>query len=74
MHLLAAVCGQDASRMIDYPALKAVHVTCVAVSYALFFTRGVWMIRDPLHRGGGVHPEPADLRGGRRTQGFPRLT
>jgi uncharacterized membrane protein SirB2 len=32
--------------VIDYPALKAVHVTCVAVSYALFFTRGVWMIRD----------------------------
>ncbi len=32
--------------MIDYPALRAVHVTCVAVSYALFFASGVWMIRD----------------------------
>jgi len=46
IHLLAAVCGQDAFRMIDYPALRAVHLTCVVVSYALFFTRGVWMIRD----------------------------
>lgn len=32
--------------MLDYPALKAVHVACVAASYALFFVRGVWMIRD----------------------------
>jgi uncharacterized membrane protein SirB2 len=32
--------------MIEYPALKAVHVTCVAVSYALFIVRGIWMIRD----------------------------
>lgn len=32
--------------MIDYPVIKAVHVTCVAASYALFFVRGVWMIRD----------------------------
>lgn len=31
--------------MIDYSALKAVHVACVAVSYALFVVRGVWMIR-----------------------------
>ena len=30
----------------DYPALKAVHVTCVAVSYLLFVTRGIWMVRD----------------------------
>lgn len=33
--------------MIDYPALKTVHVTCVAASYALFFARGVWMMREP---------------------------
>lgn len=32
--------------MIDYLAVKAVHVICVAVSYALFLARGVWMIRD----------------------------
>jgi uncharacterized membrane protein SirB2 len=32
--------------MVDYPVIKAVHVICVAVSYALFFVRGVWMIRD----------------------------
>ena len=32
--------------MIDYPVIKTVHVTCVAVSYVLFFVRGVWMIRD----------------------------
>ncbi len=32
--------------MADYLVLKAVHVTCVAVSYALFFVRGIWMIRD----------------------------
>lgn len=32
--------------MIDYPVLKAVHVSCVALSYALFFARGVWMLRE----------------------------
>ena len=32
--------------MTAYPALKALHVTCVAASYALFFTRGVWMARQ----------------------------
>lgn len=32
--------------MIDYPALKAIHVTCAVLSYALFFARGVWMIRN----------------------------
>jgi uncharacterized membrane protein SirB2 len=26
--------------------LKSIHVTCVALSYALFFVRGVWMLRD----------------------------
>ena len=32
--------------MIDFLVIKAVHVTCVAVSYALFLVRGIWMIRD----------------------------
>ena len=32
--------------MTAYPALKALHVACVAASYALFFTRGVWMARQ----------------------------
>lgn len=32
--------------MIDYTVLKAVHVVSAAVSYALFFVRGVWMTRD----------------------------
>jgi uncharacterized membrane protein SirB2 len=32
--------------MTDYLAIKAVHVMCVAVSYALFLVRGIWMIRD----------------------------
>jgi len=32
--------------MIDYAALKTVHVTCVAASYAFFFARGVWMMRE----------------------------
>ena len=32
--------------MIDYQSLKAVHVGCVAASYLLFVTRGVWMVRD----------------------------
>ncbi len=26
--------------------LKHIHVTCVAVSYSLFFVRGVWMLRE----------------------------
>lgn len=29
----------------DYLALKTVHVSCAALSYMLFFVRGVWMIR-----------------------------
>jgi uncharacterized membrane protein SirB2 len=32
--------------MTDYLALRAVHVTCVGVSYAFFFVRGIWMMRD----------------------------
>jgi uncharacterized membrane protein SirB2 len=26
--------------------LKSIHITCVALSYSLFFLRGVWMLRD----------------------------
>jgi uncharacterized membrane protein SirB2 len=36
---------------MDYTVVKAVHVSCVVISYLLFFTRGVWMINDsPLLR------------------------
>ena len=31
---------------MDFTILKAVHVTAVTISYALFFLRGVWMIAD----------------------------
>lgn len=31
---------------IDYATLKLIHVSCVATSYALFFVRGVWLLRD----------------------------
>ena len=31
---------------MEYQLLKAVHVMSVAFSYALFFTRGVWMINE----------------------------
>ncbi len=30
---------------MDYTLLKTTHVACVILSYALFFVRGVWMIR-----------------------------
>ena len=26
--------------------LKHLHITCVALSYSLFFLRGIWMLRD----------------------------
>lgn len=29
---------------IDYPTLKLIHVSCVAISYTLFVLRGVWML------------------------------
>src|SRR3990172_6722053 len=29
---------------MDFTALKMIHVTTAAVSYALFFVRGIWMI------------------------------
>ena len=32
--------------MPEYPTLKTVHVTCVIVSFALFFVRGIWMMRE----------------------------
>ncbi|MFN7087741.1 MAG: SirB2 family protein [Burkholderiales bacterium] len=32
--------------MTAYLWIKTVHVTCVVLSYALFFTRGVWMMRE----------------------------
>lgn len=31
---------------MDFPAIKALHVACVVLSYILFFVRGVWMMRD----------------------------
>ena len=31
---------------IEYATLKAVHMSCAALSYAGFFLRGVWMIVD----------------------------
>ena len=31
---------------MDTTILKSIHVTCVALSYSLFFLRGVWMLRD----------------------------
>jgi uncharacterized membrane protein SirB2 len=32
---------------MEYGASKFVHVGCVAASYALFFVRGIWMMREP---------------------------
>lgn len=31
---------------MSYIAVKQVHVAAVAISFALFFIRGIWMIRD----------------------------
>ena len=33
--------------LIDYAAVKAVHVGCAAVSIALFVLRGAWMVGSP---------------------------
>lgn len=33
---------------MDAVLLKHLHVTCVALSYSLFFLRGVWMLRGTL--------------------------
>lgn len=37
---------------MNYLAIKHIHMTCAALSGALFFVRGVWMLRDSplLHR------------------------
>ena len=32
--------------IIDYLTVKTIHLTCVATSFALFFLRGVWMVRN----------------------------
>lgn len=31
---------------MEYNALKHLHITCVVLSYAGFFVRGIWMMRD----------------------------
>lgn len=31
---------------MSYLTLKYVHVACIVLSYALFFVRGVWMMRE----------------------------
>ena len=31
---------------MEFPTLKAIHVGTVAVSYILFFVRGIWMLSD----------------------------
>jgi uncharacterized membrane protein SirB2 len=37
----------SAARLDLYSSpLKHIHITCVALSYSLFFLRGVWMLRD----------------------------
>lgn len=30
-----------------YTALKATHMSCALVSFVLFFTRGIWVFRNP---------------------------
>lgn len=31
---------------MDASLLKPIHITCVALSYSLFFVRGIWMLRE----------------------------
>jgi uncharacterized membrane protein SirB2 len=31
---------------VDTTIIKSIHIACVALSYSLFFLRGVWMLRD----------------------------
>jgi uncharacterized membrane protein SirB2 len=31
---------------VDTTIIKSIHITCVVLSYSLFFLRGVWMLRD----------------------------
>lgn len=43
---VAAAGGWQAGlTIVEYAALKLTHVGCVAISYALFVVRGVWMMR-----------------------------
>ncbi len=32
---------------MSYTLIKLVHMSCAALSFGLFFTRGVWMLRAP---------------------------
>jgi len=42
-----------------YPLLKLLHISCVTLSGAGFFLRGVWMLRDsPLLQRRWVHTAP----------------
>jgi len=44
---------------MDYLALKQIHIVCVALSFAGFIVRGVWMIREsPLLRRRWVRVAP----------------
>ena len=47
---------------MEFAVLKAVHVACVAISYLLFFARGIWMINgSPLLQQRRIvdHPDAA---------------
>lgn len=45
--------------ILDTALIKHIHVTCVALSYSLFFLRGGWMLRDsPMLRQGWVRYAP----------------
>lgn len=49
--------------LVDYLAVKTVHVGAVVLSYSLFFVRGVWMMRgSPLLRARwvGIVPHVVD--------------
>jgi uncharacterized membrane protein SirB2 len=45
---------------VEAVPLKYLHVTCVALSYALFFLRGVWMLRGSPARWAKVVPHLVD--------------
>jgi uncharacterized membrane protein SirB2 len=32
--------------IVDTTIVKSIHITCVMLSFSLFFLRGVWMLRD----------------------------
>ena len=53
----------DGKAAVVYLTLKSIHVSSVALSYLLFVTRGVWMMRDsPLlaHRAVRIAPHVVD--------------